>query len=189
MKTLIDKIKEFESGTETVESFNTIFNNCQITDQDLDSVITIGTPVSPETVREVTINGITFRHDFKPVMQSIAPVEGDIKFWNEYVPHNKRGVLFTKDNNPSVKIVYNTENIVMTEKEMGLEPIHYFILQYLRGCENPYHTQQEIANKLNLVVRTIRDQLHKMVELNIITTSKDISNKTKTKILIKEEWQ
>lgn len=65
---LIDKINEFESGTETVSSFNSIFTNNPIFGFDVDDIVTIGEIDGPETTRIITVTGnlttVSFRHDF-----------------------------------------------------------------------------------------------------------------------------
>lgn len=71
MKTLIDKINEFETGVETVQNFNSIFLQAQLKDFTVEDIVTIGEPCSPETVRLLTVNGYTFRHDFTPTISSL----------------------------------------------------------------------------------------------------------------------
>lgn len=73
---LIDKINAFEDGTETVSSFNMIFTNCRLTNFDANAIVVIGDPVTPETTRLITINGESFRHNFKQV-ESDAMQQGE----------------------------------------------------------------------------------------------------------------
>lgn len=63
---LIDKINKFESGPETVKSFNKIFENCPISNFSTNNIVTIGEIAGPDTVRYVTICEERFRHNFRP---------------------------------------------------------------------------------------------------------------------------
>lgn len=197
-KTLIDNINAFESlADETVQSFNSIFVHCPIVGENLSDIVTIGGPCSPETVRFITVGEKVLRHDFKPhVDESDFPESAGNHgiLTGEWKARKEAGLPFWKDKNGNYveerhnfKPRFNTgDNFVMTRQEMELEPVHYFILQYLRGCEHDYHTQTEIGEKLNISVRSIRDNLHKMQELGII---KQEVSKQKTKITIDEKWQ
>jgi hypothetical protein len=186
MKTLIDKINYFENGEETVEVFNNIFPECRLEGYYNFANVVIGEPCSPETSRQVYINvegnEITIRHNFKPKMELVAPTSEDVKFRNEhFVPKVER-------QEASTKIFYNEVNTVMSEKEMRLRPVHYYILQYLRGCENTYQTRTEIAEKLNICIRSVRNNLNEMEEEGIIKFHDIRTHQPKTVIMINEEW-
>ena len=75
MKTLIDKINEFERGDETVKSFNEIFSKAPLTEFKGNQIVTIGEPCSPETGRMLTVGNVTFRYDFKQRIEEGANVE------------------------------------------------------------------------------------------------------------------
>jgi hypothetical protein len=62
MKTVMDKIKEFESGEETVARFNKLFN--QKLDHSSELIVTVGEILGPDTVRMLPIDGMEFKHDF-----------------------------------------------------------------------------------------------------------------------------
>jgi hypothetical protein len=187
MTTLIDRINTFEAGDENVANFNKIFSDCPLIGYNSDDYVTIGFPVSPETVREVTINGVkTFRHDFRPRLGEFpAPTENDFK------PLSERVEKVPVVRGPrSTKIVYNEDNTVMTKNEMSLKPSHYFVLQYLRGCTNDNHTQEEIAKNLNISIRGLRNLFKEMEEQKILSFSKSMkSNQNKTKITICANWR
>lgn len=63
---LVDKIKSFENGPETLESFNKLFSECPIANFSTTDFVEIGECCSPETTRIVTINGNSFKHNFVP---------------------------------------------------------------------------------------------------------------------------
>lgn len=188
MRTLIDKINYFENGQETVENFNNIFPECRLEGYYNFANVAIGEPCSPETARLVHINvegnEITIRHNFKPKMELVAPTSEDVKFRNEYVAPSKTASTGER----SSKVVYNEENSVMTAKEMGLRPVHYYILQYLRGCENTYQTRTEIAERLNICIRSVRNNLNEMQEEGIIEFLDIKTHQPKTVIVINHEW-
>jgi hypothetical protein len=75
MRTLIDRINEFENGDETVKSFNEIFTTLPLKEFREDQIVTIGEPCSPETTRFVTVGNVTFRYDFK---KNLEVNEGEV---------------------------------------------------------------------------------------------------------------
>lgn len=195
MRTIIDKINAFENSAETnVEIFNTIFLENPLRDCSPEDEVTIGEPCSPETVRIITVGTRSFRHDFKPSIAEISVTPDEFMGrTGEWKARKEAGLPFWKNAQGEyveTKPAYNHENYVMNEKEMSLKPIHYFLLQYIRGSENEYHTQAEMSKKLSITIRTIRDQLHEMARLGIITMTKEgMANLTRTKIVITEDWQ
>lgn len=194
MKTLIDKINDFENGEETVEKFNAIFLDNKLDGFKPDEVVTIGEPCSPETVRLVTVGNEKIRHDFKFVVGEVPFTEGDVREnTGEWAARKAAGLPFWRDKNGNYaepKTIYiKGENTIMTDKEMKLKPIQYFLLQYLRGCENSFRSQTEIAEDLNIVVKTVRAQLQQLQELDVISITKPgIHNQSRLKIVVKEDW-
>jgi hypothetical protein len=191
MTTLIDKINTFESGDENVANFNKVFKDCPL-DMTLhkltpDDYVSIGFPCSPETRREITVNGLkTLKHDFQPRLGEFpSATENDTSF--KYEREEKAPVI---RGSRSTKIVYNEDNTVMTKQEMTMKSSHYFVLQYLRGCTNDNHTQEEIAKNLNISIRGLRNLFKEMEEQKILSFSKTMkSNQNKTKITICENWR
>lgn len=63
---IMDKIKQFEDGSETIESFNEIFSTCPLSGFNTNNIVTIAEIAGPDTVRYVIIGEERFRHNFRP---------------------------------------------------------------------------------------------------------------------------
>lgn len=166
MKSIIDKINEFESGTEhTVEAFNLIFQDCPIEWNNPKAEVEVLGVVGPHNVRDIRVDGCRKRHEF------VLPVSNGTTY------HDNEELVPFEDNRKSLKDYptnENTENIVLSSKELSLCPHEYFILQYLRGCESPYHTYVEISKKLNLADKTVVKYAKQMAAKGILQVSPEI---------------
>ena len=181
MATLIDKINAFENLPEqTVYHFNKLFPSSEITSGNLQDEVTIGIPTGPENVRSLLVNGGEVFHLFH--INSISDNE-EIQ-----LPLGRsNAVTYVRVARKVAETNEGTENTILDEDEMKLEPLHYLLLQYFRGCASPYHTQPEIANKLSRSVRAIRDNMKAMDQLNIISIDKS-SEHNRMKIAVNEDW-
>lgn len=203
MKSLIDKINQFENTSQTVELFNLLFEKCPIVGHSPNSFVEIGAPCSPETLRELKIGDTTIRHEFIPTAHLIDEefltteewIEKRTSISEEVKRRKEMGLPTHKDKNGNYKEQFtkrisaelNSTNTVLTQQEMQLLPSHYFILQYLRGCESQLHVPRDIAAKLNISERSLRDNLKKMEEFGIVKI-KVIPEQHGTKITVKENW-
>jgi hypothetical protein len=169
------KINQFENAPEqTVSTFNDIFKDCQLLNFPQDAEVEIGEIIGPDLVRAIFVGGVKIKHTF--VQEFIIPLD---------MPFDLRSVVMRKDN----MLVTNEEleNLEMTEEEMKLDPYEYIVLQYLRGCQSPYHTQLEMAKKLNKSARGLRTVLKRLESKKIIET-KNIVNHQRIHIRITEDW-
>lgn len=67
MKTLIDKINEFESQSkQTVAKFNEIFSTCKLTDLCDNLEVEIGELADSDTTRFLTVGSLIVKHNFTP---------------------------------------------------------------------------------------------------------------------------
>jgi hypothetical protein len=164
--TIGTRINKFEnSAKQTVEEFNKLFKENKLDGFSNDMEVEIGDMIGPNE-RLVTVGGVEMKHDFNPGLGELGE-----SFMNI-------GDITTNR---------ELENEVMTEKEMELEPLEYMILQYLRGARSQFHTQIEIAGKLNKSVRRVRDIMHSLEERKIIEV-KNITNIQRLKITVAEAW-
>lgn len=173
-----EKIKLFESLPEqTVQKFNEVFPESILNVNKFNptSEVEIDDIVGPENRRHLYIDEERIVHTFEIELPKILDENTSAR----------NAVLMRKDG--TLETNASLENMVMEEKEMELEPIEYVVLQYLRGCQNPYHTQVEIAAKLRRSSKGIRNVLKKMEEKQIIAT-KSIVNQQRMLITINEEW-
>jgi biotin operon repressor len=162
------KINQFEALPEqTLKEFNAIFNKSPI-EGDGTSEVEIGEVLGPATVRRVTIGNRSIAHRFNELDESAELILA------------KEGA-FEETNAES-------ENEVMTKKEMELEPLQYMLLQYLRGCTSQFHTQIEIAEKLGKSNRTIREAMRDMEGMGIFTVT-SVKAIHRLKVVLTEEWR
>lgn len=160
-----NKIHKFEELPEQkLKQFNEVFEFSPLEGRDEDEV-EIGDVLGPATTRIVYVNGKPVKHCFLPV----------------YPFGEERGFVKELATNEQL------ENQIMSEEEMKLEPIEYVVLQYLRGCQSPYHTKLEIAGKLNKSAKNIGTVLRGLEEKNIVTT-RSIPSMHKIEITLTEEW-
>jgi hypothetical protein len=161
---LINKINKFEAQPmQTVEVFNKLFTNCPIEGRDNTAEVEIGEILGPVHVRQLYVNGVAVPHSFESM--------GEL----------------SEETRENVTTNENLDNVVITPKELELDPVEYVVLQYLRGCQSPYHTQIEIASKVNKSVRGIRDVLKRMESKEIITM-KPLTGLQRISISITENW-
>lgn len=186
------KILEFENALEqTVKTFNELFVECKIPsyiekeDKKLlvltSDEVEIGEIIGPDLVRKVYVNGVEVRHIFVP--EFLMPLDIPEEVMNG--AKNNRNIFMRKEN--TLMTNEDLENTVMSDEEMKLDPMEYVLLQYLRGCQSPYHTQIEMADKLNKSRRGLRNVIRRLEEKNIIET-KNIVNHHRIYIKINEEW-
>lgn len=174
------KIHKFEQSTEqTVETFNKIFPESKL-NFSADAEVEIGEIVGPETRRVLLIDGKEIHHTFHSEVLMPLDLPEDLVSDQDY-----KRVFLRKDN--TVITNANLENVVMSEEEMKLEPVEYVILQYLRGSQSPYHTQLEMAQRLNKSARGLRDVIRRMESKKMITV-KNIVNHHRFYITVNEEW-
>lgn len=193
---LIDKINAFESGEQTVARFNEMFPHSRL---HLDNalIVEIGNPCSPETTRELFIGTEVLKYDFRPTLMADAYEADPLRQTGEWTARKASGQTFWRNAAGEFSkgtgqkkgiFVYNEDNFVLSKKEMELSPTQYFILQYLRGCESAVQTKTEIATRLSLSIRTVRDVLMDMQMAKIIKMEYVQGNKTKSKITVTEDW-
>jgi len=160
------KIKKFEAMPEqNLKQFNEVFTDSTLTGNE-NAEVKIGPIVGPSNVRMLLVGGEEVVHKF-----TVAVFLG------------REGRLIGEPTTTNAKL----ENEIMTEKEMGLEPVEYMMLQYLRGCQSSLHTQLEIADKLNKSVRGVRNTLKQMEEKEIITIV-PLLNIHRLEINVNEVW-
>jgi biotin operon repressor len=176
MRTLIDKINAFENGMDlTVKEFNKIFPECALTlNVKPSDEVEIGEICTPETSRLIYVNGKERRHDFKPMQDSLENLEHfDVQDefeakWKEK-KSSKPKMLDVLSKTPT-----NSDGVnkVMSPLEMKLKPTIYMLLQYLKGCQNPYHQFEEIAKNLDMSRRTVSECFKAMKDDGMIKINK-----------------
>lgn len=172
--TLIDKIGAFENApAQTLCEFNKIFHSDGITFGNLEDEVVIGKILGPVNVRSIFIGGKEYSHTFDITSSVHMPGES-------YVNFDEKGVT-------SVTTNENLKNDFLTEQEMEMNPFEYMLLQYFRGAQSPYHTQEEIAVKLRKSSRGIRNVLRRMEEGGIITTQ-IVPKLHRMHVTITEDW-
>lgn len=192
---MIDRINKFEALPEqTVAEFNKIFYDNQITQGRLEAEVEIGEILGPANVRELIVDGVKTRHEFRihtnaPALYEafLLDVQGARSQGYPKDDYVKTSAPKVRRNMQEQQSNANLENLVLEDKEMKLEPIEYMLLQYFRGCQSVFHTQPEIASKISKSVRTIRDTLKRMEEKQILQTNV-IPEIHKMAITVNEEW-
>jgi hypothetical protein len=160
-----NKIHQFEALPEhKLKLFNQVFEFSPLEGQD-DDEVEIGDILGPATTRVVYVNGKPVKHSFEPVYPF-----GDERMYVKELETNEE-----------------LSNQIMSEEEMKLEPIQYMLLQYLRGCQRPFHTKLEIADKLNKSAKNIGTVLRGLEERNVLKT-RSIPSMHKLEITLNEEW-
>lgn len=173
--TLIDKILAFENAPEqTVCEFNKIFHSDGLTFGNLEDEVAIGKPLGPVNVRALTVGGKEYAHSFS-IPQTLSLPGG-----NDHIAFSEKGALTVTTND-------QLENSILEEKEMEMDSFEYKLLQYFRGSESPYHTQEGIALRLKVSARGVRNVLKRMEQGGIIKTQ-NVAKLHRMYITIQDEW-
>ncbi len=169
------KIQQFEnSQDQSIRGFNELFIDAPLKGFSLKCEVEIGDILGPDTRRVVYVDGVPVTHDFRREEGGFDEVTTENTGPKGYV--RKLDGLRTNK---------NTENFLITDKEVNLGPIKYFILQYLRGSENPYHNVNELIARLKLSKQTINKHLKELSNLGVISVTPEV--KSRTKIVVTEE--
>lgn len=172
------KINEFEAlPVQTLRQFNRVFEESCLEGRDC-AEVEIGEIIGPANVRRLLVDGKEIVHTFNELDESTALLFG---------VEDRSMLVLRESGGATISTNAENENLVMQEREMALEPLEYMILQYLRGCTSPYHTQNEIAEKLGKSSRTVRTVLRDMEEKGILESSA-VKSFHRIKITLKEEW-
>lgn len=167
MSSLIDLINKFENSLQQdVKTFNTVFPLCPLLIGIPSDEVEIGKILGPVNMRELKVGQKEISHLFNIVTTS--------KFTEGF----KYSEFATND---------SSENLVLDEKELKLDPFEYKLLQYFRGCQSNLHTQQEIAARMFKSLKGVRSALTRMEKKNIIKSTNLVSIR-KMSIAINEEW-
>jgi biotin operon repressor len=183
MKSFIDRIEEFESGElQTVSKFNSLFVDAPLVWNNQNAEVEVLGIVGPANVREILVDGCRKRHEF--------PLPLDESRYHDEEAYDPSLI----DENDTKKYLKNyptnegKENFVLTNDEMKLDPFEYFIMQYLRGCDSPYHTTTEIAKKLNMSTKTVHRHTKNMQEKGMIVITSEIRFQ-RIHIKVTDAWQ
>jgi DNA-binding MarR family transcriptional regulator len=191
------KINQFESLTEqTLRTFNELFTDCPILEAvNADAEVEIGEVVGPDNVRRVLVDGKELIHSFKlnSDYQSLLPQCVQTGDFTEELEVRKEALTLQKQKlgltarDAAIETNARLENLIITERELALEPSEYVLLQYLRGCQSPYHTQLEIAEKTRRAVRTVRKAL-KSLEKSKAIRIEMIASMHRMAVFVNEDW-
>lgn len=170
------KIQKFEnSEDQSVRGFNEMFSEAPLKGLSLKCEVEIGDVLGPDTRRVVYVDGVPVTHDFMREEGGVDDVTTDDTAGPKgYV--RKLDTLVTNK---------NTDNFFITDKEVDLGPIKYFIMQYLRGSENPYHNVNELVTRLKLSKQTVNKHLNELTTLGVISVTPEV--KSRTRIVVNEE--
>lgn len=78
-------------------------------------------------------------------------------------------------------------NTVLSDKEIKLGQTKYFILQYLRGSSSKSYNSNDLAKKLELSERTVKQHIRDMKAMGVIEDSYNATNHVR-EIVVKDEW-
>lgn len=173
MSTFGKKIRQFENLQEqNVKTFNEMFPDAKLKGFSLKCEVEIGEILGPETRRILIVDGVEISHEF-------TREEGSIFEEIETAPKTYQAKLAGLNTNR------NTDNLFLSEKDIALGPIKYFLLQYLRGSENPYHNVNEIVERLQISKQTVNKHLDELKSAGIISVVTEA--KTRNRITVNEE--
>lgn len=184
-----NKIKEFEELPEqTLREFNRVFSGNEL---DFNPSVEIGEIVGPANVRKVLVDGKEVKHAFNTTvsLNDLIPMDAPLGDWSRDKECREEAEEERKKfHSNGITTNAELENMIMTEAEMKLEPVEYKLLQYFRGCQSPYHTQDEIGGRLGITTRSLRDVMKRMEQKGIITTEIVIVSVSRTYVVINDEW-
>lgn len=167
----MEKIRLFDNSLDnSVSGFNKIFPETPIRWRNKQAVVEVLDVCGPQYRRNVTVDGKEITHDFYIVL-GIDKITPGKRIYRSEFPSNRL-----------------TRNTVMNKAELSLSPNHYYFLQYLRGCQNPYHTYHEIAANSSVGYNTVKKALLEMEEKGVIFIT-PAGKHHRFEVMISEEWQ